>query len=61
MSEIRRFLIRSYKRQQEQMLQENVSNCDQIKPEEERLQRMQQAVESGKEKKRTTTEPDGGR
>ena len=44
-------------REQEQRLQESVANCDQIKSEIERLQRRQQAVASGKEKKRTTTEP----
>ena len=44
-------------REQEQRLQESVANCDQIKSEIERLQRRQQAVASGKEKRRTTTEP----
>ena len=38
-------------RVQEQRLQESVANCDQIKSELERLQRRQQAVASGKEKK----------
>ena len=42
--------------EQEQRLQESVANCDQIKSEIERLQRRQQAVASGKEKRRTTTE-----
>ena len=45
------------KREQEQRLQESVDNCDQIKSELERLQRRQQVVASGKEKKKTTTEP----
>ena len=44
-------------REQEQRIQESVANCDQIKSEIKRLQRRQQAVTSGKEKKRTTTEP----
>ena len=44
-------------RVQEQRLQESVANCDQIKSELERLQRRQQAVASGKEKEKTTTEP----
>ena len=44
-------------RVQEQRLQESVANCDQIKSELERLQRRQQAVAIGKEKKRTTIEP----
>ena len=44
-------------REQEQRLQEKVTNCDQIKSEIERLQRRQQVVASGKEKKKTTTEP----
>ena len=44
-------------RVQEQRLQECVANCEQIKSELERLQKRQQAVASGKEKKRTTTEP----
>ena len=44
-------------REQEQRLQEIVANCDQIKSEKERLQRRQQVVASGKEKKKTTTEP----
>ena len=43
--------------EQEQRLQESVANCDQIKSELERLQRRQQAVATGKEKKRTTTGP----
>ena len=43
-------------REQEQRLQESVANCDQIKSEKERLQSRQQAVVSGKEKSRTTTE-----
>ena len=38
-------------RVQEQRLQESVANCHQIKSELERLQRRQQAVASGKEKK----------
>ena len=42
-------------RVQEQRLQESVANCDQIKSELERLQRRQQAVANGKEKKTTTT------
>ena len=44
-------------RVQEQRLQESVANFDQIKSELKRLQRRQQAVASGKEKKMTTTEP----
>ena len=44
-------------RVQDQRLQESVVNCDQIKSELERLQRRQQAVASGKEKKRTRNEP----
>ena len=44
-------------RVQEQRLHERVAKRDQIKSELERLQRKQQAVASGKEKKRTTTEP----
>ena len=44
-------------RVQKQRLQESVADCDQKKSEPERLQRRQQAVASGKEKKRTTTEP----
>ena len=43
--------------EQEQRLQESVVNFDQIKSEKERLQRRQQAVASGKKKKRTPTEP----
>ena len=46
------------KREQEQILQENVANCDQIKSEIERLQRRQQVVASGKKIKKTTTEPE---
>ena len=44
-------------REQEQRLQKSVTNCDKIKSEIERLQRRQQAVASGKEKKRTSIEP----
>ena len=44
-------------RVQEQRLQKRVANCDQVKSELKRPQRRQQAVASGKEKKRTTTEP----
>ena len=44
-------------REQEQRLPESVANCHRKKTEIEQLQRMQQAVASGKEKKRTTTEP----
>ena len=44
-------------RVQKQRLQESVANCDQIKSELERLQRRQQAVASGKLKKKKTTEP----
>ena len=44
-------------REHEQRLQESIANCDQIKSEIERLQRRQQVVASGKEKKETTTEP----
>ena len=51
-----RDLLRA-EREQEQRLQESVAICDQIKSEIERLQRRQQAVASGKEKKRTTIEP----
>ena len=43
--------------EQEQRLQERVANFDQILSEKERLQRRQQAVASGKKKKRTPTEP----
>ena len=43
--------------EQEQRLQESVAIFDQIKSEKERLQRRQQAVASGKKKKRTPTEP----
>ena len=38
-----------------------MANCDQIKSEFERLQRRQQAVASGKEKEKTTTEPSTAR
>ena len=44
-------------REHEQRLQESIANCDQTKPKIERLQRRQQVVASGKEKKETTTEP----
>ena len=53
---LKRHLLRA-ERKQEQRLQERVANCDQIKSEIERLQKRQQVVASGKEKKRTTTEP----
>ena len=44
-------------RVQEQRLKESVANCHQKKSELERQQRRQQAVASGKEKRRTMTEP----